>query len=136
MRATDYPRSSLAAYEARRRSTAVAYLLWFFLGLLGVHRFYAGETRSAVVMLLMQLVGGLAMIAGILRSGTIMTIDGPDFGSVYATMSPDGETDLLFGLGSLLMGLVWLWWIVDLFLVPIMVRRYNLHLVSKLDMAP
>lgn len=130
----EYPRSSLAAYEARRRSTAVAYLLWFFLGLVGAHRFYAGETRSAVAMLLMQLLGGLSMVAGVLRSGTMMTMDGPGIGSVYATLAPDSETDLLIGLGSLLMGLVWFWWIIDLFLVPTLVRRYNLHLVSNLDM--
>jgi TM2 domain-containing membrane protein YozV len=33
------------------KSTAVAYLLWFFLGGFGAHRFYMGRTGSAFGML-------------------------------------------------------------------------------------
>jgi TM2 domain-containing membrane protein YozV len=40
----------------RRRSFVVAYLLWFFLGLLGIHRFYLGRPVSGVIWLL---TGGL-----------------------------------------------------------------------------
>ena len=43
------------AFEANRKSMGVAYLLWFLFGTLGVHRFYAGRTKSAVVMLLLTL---------------------------------------------------------------------------------
>lgn len=38
------------------RSILVAYILWFFLGLLGVHRFYAGRWISGIVWFL---TGGL-----------------------------------------------------------------------------
>ena len=34
------------------RSTPVAYLLWFFFGLLGIHRFYLGRPISGVIYLL------------------------------------------------------------------------------------
>ena len=40
-----------------KKSTAVAYLLWFFLGGLGVHRFYLGRTGTAVAMLVMSILG-------------------------------------------------------------------------------
>lgn len=40
-----------------KKSTGVAYLLWFFLGGLGGHRFYLGKTGSAVVQLLLSIVG-------------------------------------------------------------------------------
>ena len=43
------------AFEANRKSMGVAYLLWFLFGTLGIHRFYAGRTKSAVVMLLLTL---------------------------------------------------------------------------------
>ncbi len=34
------------------KSKGVAYLLWFFLGLLGVHKFYVGKVGMGVVYLL------------------------------------------------------------------------------------
>ncbi|WP_420342733.1 TM2 domain-containing protein [Paenirhodobacter sp.] len=34
-----------------RRSALVAYLLWFFLGFFGAHRFYLGRWFSGLVML-------------------------------------------------------------------------------------
>jgi TM2 domain-containing membrane protein YozV len=38
------------------RSVLVAYILWFFLGLLGVHRFYCGRVVSGLIWFL---TGGL-----------------------------------------------------------------------------
>lgn len=40
-------------FEENEKSVLVAYLLWFFFGLLSVHRFYAGKTKSAVIRLIM-----------------------------------------------------------------------------------
>ncbi len=31
--------------QKHKKSVAVAYLLWFFLGSLGIHKFYLGETK-------------------------------------------------------------------------------------------
>jgi len=45
----------LMQYDAAKKSAGVAYLLWFFLGSLGVHRFYLGQTGSGVAMLLLCL---------------------------------------------------------------------------------
>lgn len=60
------------------RSTPIAYLLWFFFGLLGIHRFYLGRPISGVIYLL---TGGVFLIG----------------------------------------------WIIDLFLIPSMVRMENLE---------
>jgi len=43
-------------YDANKRSTLVAYLLWFFLGWFALHRFYAGKTGSGLTMLVISLV--------------------------------------------------------------------------------
>ncbi|MBN9561670.1 MAG: TM2 domain-containing protein [Alphaproteobacteria bacterium] len=47
-------------YDANKRSAGIAYLLWFFLGSLGAHRFYLKHTGSALAMLLIFL-GSLAL---------------------------------------------------------------------------
>lgn len=52
-------------FEANKKSTGVAYLLWFFLGGLGGHRFYCGRPGSAVVMLILFALGWLTLIVGV-----------------------------------------------------------------------
>ena len=56
-------------YDAHRKSTVVAYLLWFFLGGIGVHRFYLGRPGSGagmiVLCILAIITGGLWLILGI-----------------------------------------------------------------------
>jgi TM2 domain-containing membrane protein YozV len=37
--------------QPSERSLLIAYLLWFFLGSFGVHRFYLGHTKSGAWML-------------------------------------------------------------------------------------
>lgn len=41
------------------RSVALAYVLWFFLGYLGIHRMYCGRVGSGVAMLALTVIGGL-----------------------------------------------------------------------------
>lgn len=43
--------------ENKKKSMVVAYLLWFFLGGLGGHRFYTGKPGSALIMLGLWLFG-------------------------------------------------------------------------------
>lgn len=45
-----------------KKSVGVAYLLWFFFGGLGVHRFYMGLAGSAVAMLVMTIFGFLLLV--------------------------------------------------------------------------
>ncbi len=65
---------AMMRYDANRKSALVAYVLWFFLGYLGVHRFYLGRVASGLTMLLLGLISaaltvvligyvGLAIIA-------------------------------------------------------------------------
>lgn len=52
-------------YDANKRSVTTAYILWFFLGWLGAHRFYIGNTGTAVAILALSIVGGALSFIGI-----------------------------------------------------------------------
>jgi len=47
---------AMLRYDANKKSVGVAYVLWFFFGSLGGHRFYLRHTGSAVAMLLIFLI--------------------------------------------------------------------------------
>ena len=44
-------------FEASKKSMVASYILWFFVGAFGGHRFYNGRAGTAVAQLLLCLVG-------------------------------------------------------------------------------
>jgi TM2 domain-containing membrane protein YozV len=56
-------------YDANKKSAGVAYLLWFFLGWFGGHRFYAGRIGSAIAILLLSIFSLLLSVVGIGLAG-------------------------------------------------------------------
>lgn len=63
---------NILTYEAVKKSTLIAYLLWFFLGSLGAHRFYLGKNGSAITMLLLSLISSVLSVIGIGYLGFIV----------------------------------------------------------------
>ena len=47
--------SALMRYDARKKSTLLGYVLWFFLGGFGLHRFYLGSIGVGLIMLVCTL---------------------------------------------------------------------------------
>lgn len=90
---------AMMAFESNKKSAGVAYLLWFFLGGLGGHRFYLGHSGTAATILILTLVG------------------------VVTSFIAVGFIPLL---------IVGMWLIVDLFLIPGMVKTHNNQLASYL----
>jgi TM2 domain-containing membrane protein YozV len=90
-------------YDANKKSTLVAYLLWFFLGYFGAHRFYLGSTGPAIAQLIITLVS-------IITSFFIIGLVG------------------LFAM--------FIWWVVDAFLIPGMIANHNSRLIAHLTGAP
>ena len=78
----------MMAYDAQKKSLVVAYLLWWFLGYFGAHRFYLGHVGSGVVTLI--------------------------FIGIF---------------GVLIVGL---WWLIDAFLIPGIVKRSNMRLAARI----
>jgi hypothetical protein len=89
--------SELAKYK---KSTGVAYVLWFFLGGLGIHKFYIGKTGMGIFYLL--LIGGL-IVGGIT--------------GISKEMEP---AMIIAGSCGLVLGILLL---VDLFTIPRQIRR-------------
>ncbi len=50
-----------SAFESRRKSQAVAYLLWLLLGALGAHRFYLGMKPSGIGMACLACASGMTL---------------------------------------------------------------------------
>jgi TM2 domain-containing membrane protein YozV len=99
MSVTGVSRDAAAAmqYDANKKSGVVAYLLWFFVGMFGGHRFYLGSTGPAIAQLVITIVS-------ILLTFVLVGIFG------------------LIGVG--------IWVLIDAFLIPGMLQRYNSKLAA------
>ncbi|WP_174613390.1 TM2 domain-containing protein [Virgibacillus ihumii] len=42
-----------------QKSIVIAYLFWFFLGQLGIHRIYTGRTGSGIIQIILGVLGWL-----------------------------------------------------------------------------
>lgn len=62
-------------YQANAKSVGISYLLWFFLGGLGVHRFYLGRNGSAIAQLLLGLLGWIPLFMGWIVLGIWVLVD-------------------------------------------------------------
>ena len=65
----------LMRYDAAKKSVGIAYLLWFFLGTLGVHRFYLGQWATGLVMLVCTVLSVVTFGISLLVTGVYMLWD-------------------------------------------------------------
>ena len=91
--------------KSRRKSVVAAWSLWLFLGLFAAHRFYLGHFRSGIVVLSLD----LFIIVGFVLSLTFHIIN-----AVFGT-----------AIGLAIVAVL-LWFVVDIFLLPLMLRRDRL----------
>lgn len=56
---------AMMAFESNKKSAGVAYLLWFFTGGVGGHRFYMGRIGSAVTQLILAILGWTTVWFGV-----------------------------------------------------------------------
>jgi hypothetical protein len=92
------------AFEQRKKTKLMSYFLWLFLGALGGHRWYLKRWFSAGIIMLLSLI------------------------DVYFQLKhpKDDAGSLFFG------GLVMIWLIIDIFLIPGMVKRANTDIALDL----
>lgn len=57
-----------AQYDIEKKSPVVAYVLWFFLGYVGAHRFYLGRPLSGFLMLALS---GVVLLLTLVTFGVL-----------------------------------------------------------------
>lgn len=88
-------------YDANRKSVGVAYLLWFFLGYFGGHRFYTGRAASAGAMVILTLLGIAFSVIGV---GFIMLLGVSAWAIVDAFLIPGWIRSINMELAAKLTG--------------------------------
>ncbi|NQW11112.1 MAG: TM2 domain-containing protein [Alphaproteobacteria bacterium] len=54
----------LMRFDAAKKSLLVAYLLWFFLGIMAAHRFYLGEMKTGGILVSLWALGLIITLLG------------------------------------------------------------------------
>jgi len=54
------------------KSKTIAYLLWFFLGILSAHRFYLGKFGTGILYLLTLQLGGIGWLIDLFILGSMV----------------------------------------------------------------
>lgn len=130
------PQASLTRYEDGRKSIGIAYLLWLFLGLFGAHRLYASAGKSGWVLMALH-VGGWVLIALAFWFGSTATTETAytAFGvESFTNITTTSHGGIVAWVGRVLRDIAWVWWLIDIFLVPGLVRRSNSALAARLGL--
>ena len=129
-------------YDADKKSKLVAYLLWFFLGAFGAHRFYAKRVLSGFIQLLMWIGGFALMVIAMMPAMEPLQKNA----EAEAAGTPDPALEQaaaeavavvfqspMFLAGFALLAIFTIWWFVDSFLIPGWIRRHNEALLASLS---
>lgn len=106
-------------YEERATNPTAAFLLCFFLGSAGAHRFYLGEWRIGIAHLALFVAGVAALVAGLVQTLPL---------TVKLATHPVGA--LLDALGVVLLLAALIWEIIDLGRIDHQVYQRNLLLAE------
>lgn len=128
---------SIDVYEAGRKSMGVAYLLWFFLGTFGVHRFYLRRRTSAWVQFGIHVGGWLLLALALWHAGqgSVVHVDEPGLYQMTTSWSAVVGGGVLAWLGGVLLAIVWPWWVIDALLIPGMTNDFNRRLQNAIGRA-
>ena len=100
-----------------KKSAGIAYLLWFFLSGLAVHKFYLGKVKQGIFYLVAPWLAVLVFILGVLDAAGKRDAQGA------VELSAFGTPTVVIAVLGLLVYVVW--WFVDLFTLHRQVARAN-----------
>lgn len=128
-------------FDANKKSKLVAYLLWFFLGVFAAHRFYLRQYRSAAMQLSLW-IAALVLYFMALKPLFELAAANPEAATgdpetlaqnpaVQAAAEQVFTSPMFYGCVAV-GAVATIWWIVDAFLIPGLVRRHNDELARGL----
>ncbi|MBA7513269.1 hypothetical protein ES705_05280 [subsurface metagenome] len=109
--------------EKHKKSVGLAYLLWFFLGTLGVHKFYIGKIKFGIIYLILGIGGWSLLFVGFM-----------DVGMFSSKTGSVGE-----GIFLVCMAILGIFLLLDLFTISRQIRKTyeknELEVLQKLKLS-
>ena len=112
------------------RSIALAYVFYFLFGFWGVHRFYLGKIKTGLLYIALSLMSLILIIASI-SWDFMQCVAQYTYDARSMCTQPPLASPTLAVIGLILLLLLFLWLLVDLFLVPAMARQMNKRLYEQ-----
>ncbi len=116
----------------KKRSMAVAVLLWFFFGFLAAHKFYLGRTREGLRLILLYFFAPLIMVIAVIFGMRLfgITLLPPDVRPEdILALAQDAKFLFLTGVVFLVLAGIWLW---DLKNLIWQVRAHNARAAGEI----
>lgn len=95
----------------KRKSTTIAYILYFFLGSIGGHKFYVGKPLMGLLYIILLFLGCVLELGG--------------FASAYNTSTTSEDISMVLAVGLLPLGLLGLMMLLDLFTIPRQIKKHE-----------
>jgi hypothetical protein len=109
--------------EINKKSTGLAFALWLFLGGFGLHRFYLGLKRSAIIIAIINIIGLMCLLYS-LADASQATIE------ILQQQDIHQSNSFSYGMSLILIPL-YLWLLIDAFRLSGWTKKYNLKVIEK-----
>jgi len=108
--------------EKYKKSTGLAYVLWWFLGTLGIHKFYIGKIKLGILYLVLGICAWVALIFGLTAGIGILLSETMD---EEIPVVSAGETGMGAGIVIfiILISILGIMLLIDLFTIPKQIRK-------------
>ncbi|MFM2064614.1 MAG: hypothetical protein RLZZ507_4285 [Cyanobacteriota bacterium] len=97
--------------DRKRKSTTIAYILYFFLGSIGGHKFYIGKPIMGLLYIILLFSGCFLELGGV--------------ASAYDTSITSEDASIVLAVGLLPLGLLGIMMLLDLFTIPRQIKKHE-----------
>lgn len=99
--------------EKHKKSPALVYLLWFFLGTLGIHKFHIGNIKFLIIYLVLGISGWVSLFVASMGVGMFSS----------KMRSAGGGAAIGLGIFFVCIAILGIFLLLDLFTMPTQIRK-------------